>query len=79
MNAYQKAKGYIFTTVKGRFLIGRKLILSFPTSVDGKVSVVALPDWKLTSFIIKKPSPGVQNYTLQMQGPDEQSFEASRL
>ena len=73
MNTYQKAKRFLFSTVKGRFLIGRKLVLNFPTSLDGRVSIIALPDWRQTSFLIKKGEK--LDYTLVMNGPDNETFE----
>ena len=61
MNTYQKIKSGFFGTVKSRYLIGRKLVLDFPDSVDGKVSILALPDWKLTSFSVKQSVEETQN------------------
>ena len=61
MNTYQKIKSVFFGTVKSRYLIGRKLVLDFPDSVDGKVSILALPDWKLTSFSVKQSVDETQN------------------
>lgn len=71
MNFYQKTKNFIFGQVKNRYLIGRRLVLNFSNSVDGRVSIVNIPDWNMTSFCVKK-SKNTQAIQLDSNKPSEE-------
>ena len=79
MNAYQKVKGFFFGGVKGRFLVGRRLVLDFPASKDAKVSMVALPDWRATHFSVEPSATEATAHALVLSGPEGQRFELAEF